>query len=295
MSLLKREPAGSVKSLEELFAIAAAMEQEAATRYAEIAVRMRQDGDPALAEVFERLSADERGHLASVVHRSERSKGQAPDPVRIPWELPETFDDEGVATAHPRLLSAYRALSMAVRNEERAFAFWSYVAAHAQSAEIQKAAEAMAHEELGHVSILRRERRNAFHAARRQPDAQGADGMIDLATLERRLAGKLESLVDQASPQDRGRLAGFAEEARRHADESDPASIRVTVPGQGIPDDPVALAELLADRYLEAGDSLNDDASLARVQELAGRAIARLAWLRSDLPELHDGRARAPD
>ena len=167
MSLLKQEPAGSVKSLEELFAIAAAMEQEAATRYAEIAARMRQEGDPALAEVFERLSADERGHLDSVVHWSERTKGQAPDPARIRWELPETFDDEGAATAHPRLLSAYRVLSMAVRNEERAFAFWSYVAAHAEGAEIRQAAEAMAHEELGHVAILRRERRSAFHAERR--------------------------------------------------------------------------------------------------------------------------------
>ena len=67
MSLLKTEPAGSVKSLEELFAIAAAMEQEAADRYAEIAERMRREGDPALAEVFERLSADEQGHLDSVV------------------------------------------------------------------------------------------------------------------------------------------------------------------------------------------------------------------------------------
>ena len=81
MSLLKSEPVGSVQSLEELFAIAAAMEQEAATRYAEIAARMRQEGDPALAEVFERLSADEQGHLDSVVHWSERTKGQAPDPA----------------------------------------------------------------------------------------------------------------------------------------------------------------------------------------------------------------------
>ena len=177
MSLLKQEPAGSVKSLEELFAIAAAMEQEAATRYAEIAARMRQEGDPALAEVFERLSADEQGHLDSVVHWSEKTKGQAPDPARIRWELPETFDDEGAATAHPRLLSAYRALSMAVRNEERAFAFWSYVAAHAEVPEIRQAAEAMAHEELGHVATLRRERRSAFHAERRQAHAgAGADG-----------------------------------------------------------------------------------------------------------------------
>ena len=32
----------------------------------------------------------------------------------------------------PRVLTAYRSLAMAVRNEERAFAFWTYVAAHAE-------------------------------------------------------------------------------------------------------------------------------------------------------------------
>ena len=298
MSLLKREPAGSVKSLEELFAIAAAMEQEAATRYAEIAARMRQEGDPALAEVFERLSADERGHLDSAVHWSERTKGQAPDPALIRWELPETFDDEGAGTAHPRLLSAYRVLSIAVRNEERAFAFWSYVAAHAGGAEIRQAAEAMAHEELGHVAILRRERRSAFHAERRQAfaGAGATDGGAGLAALERRLADLLESLAAKASPQERARLQGFAGEARRHAEELErsPIAMGAAESAKEASADPLALAELLTDHYLEAGDALRDEEALGRVQRLAGHAISRLAWLRSDLPELHDGRAGGP-
>ena len=107
---------------------------------------------------------------------------------------------------------------MAVRNEERAFAFWSYVAAHAEAPEIRQAAETMAHEELGHVATLRRERRRAFHAERRQADSAGTDekGGASLATLERRLADLLESLAAKASPQERARLQEFAEEARRH-------------------------------------------------------------------------------
>jgi rubrerythrin len=294
MSLLKSEPADAVKSLEELFAIAAAMEQEAATRYAEIAARMRQEGDPALAEVFERLSADEQGHLDSVVHWSERTKGQAPDPVRIRWELPETFDDEGVASAHPRLLTAYRALSMAVRNEERAFAFWSYVAAHAQSPEIQHAAETMAHEELGHVATLRRERRSAFHAGRRLHEAHGGQGTTDLAALEHRLADLLEPLVHTASLNEAGRLSGFVEAARRNAVELNGVSVPIAVSMLEIPNGPIALAEMLTDRYLEVGDSLKDADALALVQELASRSIVRLAWLRADLPELHDGLAAIP-
>ncbi len=40
MSLLRNEPAGSVESIEELMALAAAMEAEAATRYAEAMQRM---------------------------------------------------------------------------------------------------------------------------------------------------------------------------------------------------------------------------------------------------------------
>jgi rubrerythrin len=293
MPLLKDEPPGAVKSLEELFAIAAAMEQEAATRYAGIAERMRREGDPALAEVFERLSADEQGHLDSVVHWSERTKGQAPDPVRIRWELPETFDDEGVGMAHPRLLSAYRILSMAVRNEERAFAFWSYVAAHAEAPEIRRAAEAMAHEELGHVATLRRERRSAFHAKRRQVHLgpEGKDGGLDLAALERRLADLLESLAAKVSPQERARLREFAAEARRHADELEqsPIAMDSSVSAEETWADPAVLAELLTDRYLEAGDAQRDEEALGRVQMLAGQAIARLAWLRADLPELQGG------
>lgn len=290
MSFLKSEPADSVKSLEELFAIAAAMEQEAATRYAEIAARMRQEGNPALAEVFEHLSADEQGHLDSVMQWSQRTKGQAPDLARIRWSLPETFDDEGAATTDPELVSAYRALSMAVRNEERAFAFWSYVAAHAETPEIRTAAEAMAHEELGHVATLRRERRQAFHAERRQWEALGGPGQPSLAALEGRLAALLEPLAADVPAHERARLMELAAEARRHAQELErtPLSVGRGAPISIVPNDPLVLAELLTDRYLAAGDDPHDEETLERIQGLAGRAIARLAWLRADLPELRE-------
>jgi len=289
MSLLKREPTGTVKSLEELFAIAAAMEQEAADRYAEIAERMRGEGSSALADVFARLSADEREHLDNVVHWSQRTKGQAPDPARVRWEPPETFDDEGIAAGDPRLLSAYRALAMAVRNEERAFAFWSYVAAHAETAEIRQAAETMAHEELGHVSVLRRERRKAFHdeRARSGPAAGELDGHA-MATLERRFADLLESLATKAPSDARGRLMDLAKEARRSAEELD----QTPITGSGVrsapqdANDPTMLAELLTEIYLEAGDNLRDEQAVDLMQALAARAISRLAWLRADLPEL---------
>lgn len=296
MSLLQTEPSTPVKSLDELFAIAHAMEHEAAERYADIASRMNDEGNPGLAAVFERLSADEKGHLDQVAHWSEQVRGKAPDPALIRWKLPETFDDEGAFTIDPGLQSAYRALAMAVRNEERAFAFWSHVAAQATVLEIQEAAEVMAREELDHVATLRRERRRAFHAGRSRADGESAGGepVQDAAFLESRLADLLDALAVRAPQAERMRLTAFVEEARRHSLELE--SSPITTPAgsllRALPDSPVALAELLTERYLEAADSLRDEQELLRVQVLAGRAIARLAWLRSDLPELDSSAGR---
>ena len=292
MSLLKTEPPAPVRTLDELFAIAHAMESEAAARYAEIATRMANEGNPALAELFARLSADEQGHLDGVVHWSERQRGTAPNPALIRWQLPDSFDDEGASTTDPRLLSAYRALAMAVRNEERAFAFWSYVAAQAESPEVQRAAETMAHEELGHVAALRRERRRAFRADRSRGQGVGAGPQAaeNAASLERHLADLLEPLAAAAPLAERLRLNRFIEEARRHAQELEDSPIAMPAGSvvQGAPLSPVTVAEWLTERYLEAADGLRDEQELLRVQALAGRAIARLAWLRSDLPELEN-------
>lgn len=292
MSLLQTEPSSPVKSLDELFAIAHAMEHEAAERYADIASRMNAEGNPGLAAVFQRLSADEKGHLDQVSHWSEQVRGTAPDPSLIRWKLPETFDDEGASTIDPLLQNAYRALAMAVRNEERAFAFWSYVAAQATMPEIQQAAEAMAREELGHVATLRRERRRAFHANRSAgAESVGDKPVQDAALLELRLAKLLEPLAALAPVSEQARMRAFMEEARGHAHELERAPIATPAGSllRMLPDNPIALAELLTERYLEVADSLRDEAELLRVQRLAGRAIARLAWLRSDLPELrHD-------
>jgi rubrerythrin len=159
-SLLLKEPAGTLESLDELFALANAMEEEAANRYSALAEDMRRQKKKDLAEVFAQLADAEREHVDSVTRWSQSRRGKAPDPALARWEAPETFDAE---TAHEigssKLTTPYRALAMAVRNEERAFAFWSYVAAYSGDSEIKHAAETMAREELGHVSTLRKERR----------------------------------------------------------------------------------------------------------------------------------------
>ncbi len=289
MTGLKKEPPESVRSLEELFAIAAAMEDEAATRYAELAVTLRSDANPELADVFERLSRDERGHLDSVVDWSVRKSGMAPDPARIRWSIPETFDDENIGVTDPKLLSAYRALAMAVRNEERAFTFWTYVAAHAPASEIAQAAEALAREELEHVATLRRERRRAYRLPSAARAARAGQSLRDSAELERILASLIEARAEEAGADDARRLRELAAISTANAAIAirPPAGSVAAAQTEAVLGDPVALAELLVDLYLEAADREGEEEEkIADLHRLASGAIHRLSWLRADLPEV---------
>ena len=190
MSLLKSEPFAAVTSMDELLAIASVMEQEAIAAYSKLADLMRREGRPDLVAVFERLVGEESQHLGNVERWSEKLSGRKPDLASLRWEPVDTFDDEGASSIAPELMTAYRAFAMASRNEERAFLFWTYVAAQTEEDALREAAEQMAREELGHLTTLRRERRLAFHAGL---DAARSTPAADLPALEMRLADHLEA------------------------------------------------------------------------------------------------------
>jgi rubrerythrin len=282
MGLLKAEPSGPVRTLDELFALAYELEQAAARRYNEFARRMRQEGADVLAGLFERLAAEERSHVDAVVRWSEREEGRPPDPSRMPWPPPETMDAEGADAFQPQLLTPYKALSIAVRNEERAFAFWSYVAAHSEAADIRQAAEELAAAELDHAALLRRHRRRAFHEMRK-----GDREVQPTAAMERRLADACDRLSELTDGERSARLKVIAADARRTADEAQvlmfPPPAGTAGPGQTLVE-AVDLAEALVDRYLEAAEQGKEEAMVAKAQSLAEAAIARLAWLRSNAP-----------
>lgn len=294
MSLLKMEPPTAVRTLDELFAMAEAMEKKAALRYEELAAQMRAALLLTVAEVFERLAVEERRHADRVVEWSQARTGAAPDPGRIRWQPPETFDEEEArAIGSSNLASAYRALSMAVRNEERAFALWVYIAAQSDTPAIQEAAERMAGEELRHAALLRRERRRAFHAERRE---KGDDGngprrppAEEAAHIERALAvtltewaseptapAKLRHLADQS--------AGMTEEAANAGGDHHGGDRRRMAPGGAAPAvtmiEVLRLAERSVEAYLDAADAAGEEDAMRRMQSLAARAIARAASLR---------------
>lgn len=278
---LRAEPAGTLHSLDELFALANAMEHEAATKYAELAEEMQRQRRLDLAAVFADLAAAEREHVDSVQRWSRSRRGKPPDPTLVRWEAPETFDKDAAAEIRTsRLMTPYRALAMAVQNEERAFAFWSYVAAFSGDPEIKKAAEAMAREELGHVSTLRKERRRAYHkehlSAAEARDLNQAQ--VDAARLELRIAAQLADLertLDRAS----------AARTRELHDEA----MAMSAEAQGLGRFPLALehadiqtiAEAVVDAYLDGAERSDAPERMDTLQRLGGQAISRLAWLRS--------------
>jgi len=282
-SLLMSEPAGTLESLDELFALANAMEVEAANRYTGLAEDMRRQSKGALAEVFSQLAAAEREHVDSVTRWSQSRRGKAPDPALVRWEAPETFDAEtarDIGTS--RLATPYRALAMAVRNEERAFAFWSYVAAYSKDSEIKQAAEAMAREELGHVSTLRKERRRAYHKEQEEAGRSGRGDasmlQIDARALELRLAAQLADLERALDGTAATRTRELLEETMQMSGETEGVG---KFPALLEERDAQTISETLADAYLEAAENSNDQTQVALLQGLAERAIARLAWLRS--------------
>ncbi|CCD90354.1 conserved hypothetical protein [Bradyrhizobium sp. ORS 375] len=280
--LLKSEPAGNLHSLNEMFALANAMEQEAADRYTELAEEMQRQGRGELAQVFTELAVAEREHVDSVVKWSHARTGHAPDASLVRWQAPETFDADAVAEIErSRLMTPYRALSIAVRNEERAFAFWSYLAAYSDKADVRTASEAMAREELGHVATLRKQRRRAYH---REIDAKRASSTmmpgepVVAGQLELRLAELLGEMASRRQGPQADRMRELAREAAAMA--TDGADV-IRLPAALAQADAPVIAEALADGYLDQAERAVEPGQLDLLQRLAGQAIARLAWLRS--------------
>jgi len=283
MTRIKSEPPAVVHSLAELFAIAHAMESDAASQYAETARLLRQRGGGPLGDLFEQLAAAAMERVKQIEERA-RTRGGVPQvDWTPPWPVPDTFDMRPEEAGQSRMLTPYTALAAAVHREERAFAFWSYVSAHAERADVRNTAEMMAHEELQQVSLLRRERRKAFHDERqgRGSTEPSVTTLQDLAILERGLATQFESRA-AAFPTATVEWRALASQAGTMADRLMQVQADFSLPG-GIPDfhdDVLAQAEFLVDAYLRIADFGKDENLVSAAQELAAQAISRVAKLR---------------
>jgi rubrerythrin len=299
MTRLRQEPQARPQTLEEILSLAAAMESEAVARYGQLAAEMTRRGEHALAATFEAMLEEERDHLAGIEHWSRKVTGTAPERAATSWILPPEIASSWDEVAASALLTPYRALSIAVVNEERGFAFYSYVAARAETDAVRAAAERLAQEELRHAALLRRERRRAFRRERRNaptmsPRRAHTEPEENAGEMER-LAADLHGLIAErlaalGQSEDVAALAAIAEdEGKAAASLGAPARERPTArepDGRGrleLLRAGLAESERLYDMYADAADRAGAEPMLIAAQQGAGRIVRHLGLIAARL------------
>lgn len=146
--------ATKVSSVGDLLERAYAMELEAAERYGEFAAQMELHNNLETAALFRQFAELERKHAAAITAELTE-RGIATTGVS-PLAMP---DEEGLETALGDelhyLMTPYHALEIALRNEERSFAFFDELAEGPVSEDVRKLARRFAEEEEKHIRLVR--------------------------------------------------------------------------------------------------------------------------------------------
>ena len=211
--LLTRHPEARAVTLRDLVGIANAIEQEAVRRYGQLADLMERRGEQDTADALRAMQREELAHVSSVAQWAEELNEAVPPIDEFEWQLPPELAASWDEIAGTALLTPYRAFSIAVRNEERAFSLYIYLSAHADDARVASEADKLAGEELEHAALLRRWRRAAYHkdrgsrsAARRRRittledlHTHLSEREAEIAGCHRALAARLQELGDAES------------------------------------------------------------------------------------------------
>ncbi|HMN63669.1 MAG TPA: ferritin family protein [Burkholderiaceae bacterium] len=199
-SLLMRDPEIQSVSMALLVGIASSIERESLKRYATLADTMERRGEAATAAAFRVMLEEERHHVDEVARWAAGLGEQVPEPGRFDWQLPAELSSSWDEIAGSALLTPYRAFAIAVDNEKRAFALYSYLAARATDPRVRAQAERLGIEELRHAAVMRRWRREAWHRERRaaREAPQPAASAVASADALNALLAKREAAIAQA-------------------------------------------------------------------------------------------------
>ncbi len=292
MPLLRHEPQGRVETLADLLGIALALEQEAVRRYNQLAALMDLRGEADTAATFRALAAEERGHVTAVDDWAHGLGLPSPDAPAFLWRLPPEIAASWDELTERTRLTPYQALSLAVVNEQRAFAFYSYIAAQAEEEPVRTHAETLAREELRHAALLRRERRRAFRRERSREDrkptradtpaelARIATALLSAAASEHAaLAARLDALGEGVGAALLTRIAD--EERRLVPPEAGTAALDIAPPATATAcrQAAVAVAERLAEAFGDVAEHATDEAVLVEALRLQEVAVGHLALL----------------
>lgn len=129
------------------------LETEAAERYAVLADQMEVHNNPELTALFRKLERIEKIHAETIAERADLDALSRLSPWDLQWpgfESPEAMDIGAV----DYMMSAHRALSLALDGEKAAVRFFEALAQRAETPEIRTMAESFAEEEREHVRLM---------------------------------------------------------------------------------------------------------------------------------------------
>jgi rubrerythrin len=195
----------TIQSPTDLLTVAISAAREAASGYTVAAQEMRAYGNDASASVFDEMAAIE-AEREQLVRDWAEGEGIEPDAAigAIHWADPGAVLEYDEAASNPIRSTAYRVLAFVVHNAERAFQFYTHVAASGTDETVCDYAEILAQEELEHATRMRAKRRHAWHTERNthtgDPDVDPAfvvslgDFQATSASLERCVYNNLIAL-----------------------------------------------------------------------------------------------------
>jgi rubrerythrin len=287
MRLLCQEPGAPVDSEADLIGIALALEREAVRRYRQLASLMDERGAVETAATFRALMEEERCHVEAVASVSSALTGDVPDTGSFVWRLPPEIAGSWEELAGRTDLTPYRALSLAVLNEERAFAFYSYIVSAATDPAVRKQAQVLALEELNHAAKLRHQRRKAWRKSRQEHGDAVAqvDDLHDLTSLAASMAAEAvgilraaASALDDAGSSVVNRIADDLTDLSADAQPSAVPFDATLSHGQILRSVLLPL-EKMAEAFSDIAERTRDEAVMLEAQRLFGMAVGHATAL----------------
>lgn len=144
-----------IKSEAELLAHAHAIERDAVERYRLLADQMETHNNPVLAELFRELAGHEEKHAAEILAQAGDIELPALKPGDFKWPDDESPEAAELDQVHYKM-TPWHALQIALRAEQRAFAFFDHVAKTASDPKMRRWAEEFSEEEAEHVELVER-------------------------------------------------------------------------------------------------------------------------------------------
>ena len=276
-------PFPEISTRAQVLALADRAGRHAASVYRALAAELAGCGRDDLAALYGDLAAQELSRLAALeIEPAETPGGQALSEHQLSaFAHGLTEDPSAVDLVR---CSLYEALAEAVRDRDRAFAAYSYLAAAAPTQALRLTAEALAHGELRQAQSLRRKRRLAYRQRSRHRSTWPAVASLETADQCRAAAARGEARLAAALARHAARDSTLAALQREIA-------ARLDLPAnRPVAGEPAASLLGQAEEAFLFYDALTsqatEDSTLRFAQGLATLALDRLKRIR----DLNGGR-----